>query len=108
MGNLSSAYFNIRNRPSFASKSMVSFALLHIFVAASAFIGAAIASKLPEISERGGPSHTEENGYYLYTFTDGDAQAAFSNGPRGVYQLQWRGNSGGVVFGKGWNPGSNR
>ncbi|KIM21848.1 glycoside hydrolase family 11 protein [Serendipita vermifera MAFF 305830] len=43
-------------------------------------------------------------GYYLWT--DGAAQANFTNGPGGQYTITWSNSNGEFIGGKGWNPGS--
>ncbi|KAK7023692.1 hypothetical protein VNI00_016575 [Paramarasmius palmivorus] len=42
----------------------------------------------------------------LGEWTDGAAQATYTNGNSGSYTLTWSGNNGNLVGGKGWNPGS--
>ncbi|PPR03687.1 hypothetical protein CVT24_007408 [Panaeolus cyanescens] len=67
-------------------------------------------SGLTLLSARGGtPSATgTSNGYYYSWWTDGAAQATYTNGAGGQYTLEWSGNNGNLVGGKGWNPGSVR
>ncbi|KAH8596631.1 glycosyl hydrolases family 11-domain-containing protein, partial [Bisporella sp. PMI_857] len=62
---------------------------------------------LPALEARAGtPSATgTNNGFYFSWWTDGQAQATYTNGPAGNYQVQWSGN-GNLVGGKGWNPGT--
>ncbi|KAL0948893.1 hypothetical protein HGRIS_009009 [Hohenbuehelia grisea] len=56
----------------------------------------------------GTPSATgTDGGYYYSWWTDGAADATYSNTGGGQYSLQWSGNNGNLVGGKGWNPGSN-
>jgi endo-1,4-beta-xylanase len=60
------------------------------------------------IARGGTPSATGySNGYYYSWWTDGAAQATYTNGGGGQYSLNWSGNNGNLVGGKGWNPGSN-
>lgn len=60
------------------------------------------------VSGAGTPSSEGwNNGFYYSWWTDGQAQATYTNGPAGQYSLQWSGN-GNLVGGKGWNPGSAR
>lgn len=60
------------------------------------------------LSRSGTPSSTGfSNGYYFSWWTDGAAQATYTNGGGGQYSLSWSGNNGNIVGGKGWNPGSN-
>ncbi|KAF2757981.1 glycoside hydrolase family 11 protein [Pseudovirgaria hyperparasitica] len=60
------------------------------------------------ISPRAGtPSSTgTNNGFYYSWWTDGGADATYTNGPGGQYSIKW-GPGGNLVGGKGWNPGSN-
>ena len=59
------------------------------------------------LAPRGGtPSATgTHNGFYYSWWTDGQAQATYTNGPAGQYSVQWSGN-GNLVGGKGWSPGT--
>jgi endo-1,4-beta-xylanase len=95
---------------------MVSFT--HLVLAAAAVIGAAATPA--NVTERdteglsllqaraGTPSATgTHNGYYYSWWTDGAATAYYTNGNGGQYTIQWSGNAGNLVGGKGWNPGSN-
>jgi endo-1,4-beta-xylanase len=99
----------------FYSLKMVSFS--HLVLAATAIIGAVAAPS--DIAERdaegfgllqaraGTPSSTgTSNGYYYSWWTDGAATATYTNGAGGQYSIQWSGNNGNLVGGKGWNPGS--
>ena len=55
------------------------------------------------------PSGTGTNNGYLYSFwTDGTGQVTYTNGAAGEYGVQWSGNRGNFIAGKGWNPGSAR
>ncbi|KAF9530414.1 glycoside hydrolase family 11 protein [Crepidotus variabilis] len=59
------------------------------------------------VARGGTPSSTgTSNGYYYSWWTDGAAQATYTNGGGGQYTLSWSGNNGNLVGGKGWNPGS--
>jgi endo-1,4-beta-xylanase len=95
---------------------MISFT--HLVLAAAAVIGAVAAPS--DVTERdteglsllqaraGTPSATgTNNGYYYSWWTDGAATAYYTNGSGGQYTIQWSGNAGNLVGGKGWNPGSN-
>ncbi|KAF8313835.1 endo-1,4-beta-xylanase [Clavulina sp. PMI_390] len=46
------------------------------------------------------------DGYYFSYWTDGTAQATYTNTGAGAYSLSWGGNVGNFVGGVGWNPGS--
>ncbi|KAF9462681.1 xylanase [Collybia nuda] len=84
------------------------------FVIAAAAVASSIATPVNvtegfgELLARGGtPSSTgTSNGYYYSWWTDGAAQATYTNGGGGQYSLNWSGNNGNLVGGKGWNPGS--
>ena len=58
--------------------------------------------------ERGGtPSSTGTSGGYYYSWwTDDAADATYTNGDGGSYSIQWSGQNGNLVGGKGWNPGT--
>jgi hypothetical protein len=92
---------------------MVSFSRIALFAAA---ITGAVA--LPTngtdsdgvsiLGRAGTPSSTGNSGGYYYSWwTDGAAQATYTNGGGGQYSLNWSGNNGNLVGGKGWNPGTN-
>lgn len=57
--------------------------------------------------QRGGtPSATgTNNGFFYSWWTDGGANAQYSNGPAGQYSVTWQ-SGGNLVGGKGWKPGS--
>jgi endo-1,4-beta-xylanase len=96
---------------------MVSFS--HLLLAAAAAVGAVAApSNVTERADEQGlgllqaragtPSATgTNNGYYYSWWTDGQATAYYTNGGGGQYSIQWSGNRGNLVGGKGWNPGTN-
>lgn len=48
------------------------------------------------------------NGYYYSFWTDGTAEATYTNGAAGEYAVTWSGNVGNFVGGKGWATGSAR
>ncbi|KAG9045366.1 hypothetical protein FS837_006435 [Tulasnella sp. UAMH 9824] len=48
------------------------------------------------------------NGYYYSFWTDGASRVTYTNGSGGSYSVNWSGNAGNWVGGKGWNPGSAR
>jgi endo-1,4-beta-xylanase len=93
------------------------FSLSPIFVTAAA-VASVIATPVTSNStegfgliQRGGgtPSATgTSNGFYYSWWTDGAAQATYTNGNGGQYSLTWSGNNGNLVGGKGWQPGSAR
>lgn len=91
---------------------MVSFSAL-VLTAVTAAGALAVPTNATEglglLQARGGtPSSTgTNNGYYYSWWTDGAAQATYTNYGGGQYNLQWSGNNGNLVGGKGWNPGSN-
>jgi hypothetical protein len=47
------------------------------------------------------------NGCYYSWWTDGGAQATYTNGAGGSYSVSWK-TGGNLVGGKGWNPGAAR
>lgn len=59
---------------------------------------------------RGGTASSTgtNNGFYYSFWTDGAGQVTYTNGAAGKYSVQWSGNNGNFVGGKGWNPGSAR
>lgn len=61
------------------------------------------------LSRAGTPSGTgTHDGYYYSFWTDGAGQVTYTNKAGGEYSVQWSGNNGNFVGGKGWNPGSAR
>lgn len=89
------------------SIAMTFSSLLLIAVAAIAGVEA-FPFNVTELSPRSGtPSATgTNNGYYYSWWTDGNADATYTNGAGGEYSLTWSGNNGNLVGGKGWMPGS--
>jgi endo-1,4-beta-xylanase len=61
------------------------------------------------VRRAGTPSSTgTSNGYYYSFWTDGAANVNYQNGAGGQYSVQWSGNAGNWVGGKGWLPGAIR
>jgi len=90
---------------------MVCFSSFLVAVAAIVGVCAAPATNVTEdfglLARSGTPSATgTNNGYYYSWWTDGAAQATYTNGGGGQYTLTWSGNNGNLVGGKGWNPGT--
>jgi endo-1,4-beta-xylanase len=55
------------------------------------------------------PSSTgTNNGFYYSFWTDGLSQVTYTNGDGGSYSVEWSGNQGNWVGGKGWATGSAR
>lgn len=80
------------------------------FTSALAF-SLALASPIVDLIPRQGstPSSTGiSNGYYYSFWTDGASQVTYTNGEGGSYSVQWSGNAGNWVGGKGWSPGGKR
>ncbi|KAI1841016.1 hypothetical protein JX266_012797 [Neoarthrinium moseri] len=46
--------------------------------------------------------------YYSSFWNDGKATVKYSNGANGQYTVNWSGDKGNFVGGKGWNPGGNK
>ncbi|KAF9459224.1 xylanase A [Collybia nuda] len=61
------------------------------------------------LQARGGTPSSQgtHSGYFYSWWTDNAAQATYTNLNGGQYSLQWSGNNGNLVGGKGWNPGYN-
>ena len=50
----------------------------------------------------------ENNGFYYSFWTDGASQVTYTNGDAGRYSVEWSGDAGNWVGGKGWSTGSDR
>lgn len=94
---------------------MVSFSSL--LTAAVAFTGA-LAAPATDVSVRssgdlvaraGTPSSQGQlpGGCFYSWWTDGGADATYTNGAGGSYSVTWK-SGGNLVGGKGWNPGAAR
>lgn len=82
-------------------------------LASTAFLAVSgtLAVPVGELVTRQGstPSSTgESNGFYYSFWTDGLSQVTYTNGDGGSYSVQWSGNQGNWVGGKGWATGSAR
>ncbi|KAK2762695.1 hypothetical protein FQN54_000869 [Arachnomyces sp. PD_36] len=90
------------------------FSFTSLLVAACAAAGALAApAPAPDnttslLQARGGTPNSEgwHNGFYYSWWSDGGAQATYTNLNAGTYEVQW-GTGGNIVGGKGWNPGLN-
>ncbi|KAL0952278.1 hypothetical protein HGRIS_006568 [Hohenbuehelia grisea] len=51
-------------------------------------------------------SEGTHSGFFYSWWTDNAGTATYTNGNGGQYSLQWSGNAGNLVGGKGWNPGT--
>jgi len=50
----------------------------------------------------------ENNGFYYSFWTDGASTVTYTNGDAGNYKVEWSGNAGNWVGGKGWSTGAER
>ncbi|RDW77700.1 endo-1,4-beta-xylanase-5 [Coleophoma cylindrospora] len=88
---------------------MVSFSTLLLACSAVAGVLAAPTSEVrSDLSER---SYTSSgtgtsNGFYYSFWTDGTAEATYTNKAAGEYSVSWTGDVGNFVCGKGWSTGS--
>lgn len=87
---------------------MVSSSSILLAASAAAGVLAMPAEFIENMKRAYTPSATgTNNGFYYSWWSDGTATATYTNEDAGTYNLQWSGNSGNLVGGKGWNPGSN-
>ncbi|EEU38330.1 uncharacterized protein NECHADRAFT_34530 [Fusarium vanettenii 77-13-4] len=86
---------------------MVAFSFL--FAGLTLATGALSAPGAIPLSKRAGtPSSTgTHDGFYYSWWTDGGADATYTNGPGGEYTVKWS-DGGNLVGGKGYNPGGRR
>ncbi|KAF6750633.1 glycoside hydrolase family 11 protein [Ephemerocybe angulata] len=65
------------------------------------------ATLLGGLSTQGGtpPSEGVHDGFYHYWWTDGGANATYTNKANGQFSIEW-GTGGNVFGGKGWRPGT--
>lgn len=86
---------------------MVAFSFL--FAGLTLATGALSAPGAIPLSKRAGtPSSTgTHDGFYYSWWTDGGADATYTNGPGGEYTVTWS-DGGNLVGGKGYNPGGRR
>ncbi|KAF4993126.1 hypothetical protein FDECE_13506 [Fusarium decemcellulare] len=87
---------------------MVSFSYLLAAVSAFTSVLAVPTAENAELSKRT-PSSTGTHGGYYYSFwTDNPNTVTYTNQNGGSFSVQWSGNNGNFVGGKGWNPGAVR
>ncbi|KAF4447141.1 endo-1,4-beta-xylanase [Fusarium austroafricanum] len=62
-----------------------------------------------KITKRAGTPNSSgtNNGFYYSWWSDGGADATYTNGEGGSYSMEWK-DGGNVVGGKGWSPGKAR
>ncbi|PGH16259.1 endo-1,4-beta-xylanase A [Polytolypa hystricis UAMH7299] len=84
---------------------MVSFS--YTLLAAST-VASAFAAPSEFIHKRQGGTESStgtHDGFYYSFWTDGQSTVTYTNGAGGSYSVEWSGNQGNWVGGKGWNPG---
>ncbi|OAA68282.1 endo-1,4-xylanase [Niveomyces insectorum RCEF 264] len=84
--------------------------LAMVLVALSSVVAAAAAAVLPAPGAAAGIAGTnaDAESFYSSFWNDGTAKVTYKNGPNGQYSVDWSGNKGNFVAGKGWNPGGPR
>jgi len=90
---------------------MVSFSSLLLAASATAGVFASPITSTGEVlrPRSGTPSgEGTSNGFFYSFWTDGSGDVTYTNGAAGEYSVQWSGNAGNFVGGKGWNPGASR
>ncbi|CAK7205814.1 hypothetical protein SEUCBS139899_008593 [Sporothrix eucalyptigena] len=78
-----------------------------------AFVTGALATVLPQPRPQPQPRDIDlpdftADSFYSSFWNDGTAKVKYNNGPNGKYSVDWSGNKGNFVAGKGWNPGGPR
>ncbi|CAF3469125.1 hypothetical protein SNK03_006325 [Fusarium graminearum] len=94
---------------------MVSFT--YLLAAVSAVTGAVAAPNPTKVDaqppsglleKRTSPTTGVNNGFYFSFWTDTPSAVTYTNGNGGQFSMNWNGNRGNHVGGKGWNPGAAR
>jgi endo-1,4-beta-xylanase len=91
---------------SFTSLLLIAASVVSGVVALPTEIDANLNSTL--VSRSTASSTGTNNGFYYSFWTDGGGSVTYTNGAAGQYSVQWSGNNGNFVGGKGWNPGAAR
>lgn len=93
---------------------MVSFT--YLLAAVSAVTGAIAAPNPTKVEvepptglqKRTDPTTGVSDGYYFSFWSDTPNAVTYTNGRGGQFTMNWNGNRGNHVGGKGWNPGAAR